>query len=45
MEEAQAEMEKLGHTFFVFWNREASEFNVLYRRRDGSTGRIEAVLP
>jgi putative sigma-54 modulation protein len=44
-EEAQAEMEKLGHTFFVFWNREAAEFNVIYRRRDGSTGRIEAVLP
>lgn len=44
-EEAQAEMEKLGHTFFVLWNRETSEFNVIYRRRDGSTGRIEVILP
>ncbi len=44
-EDAQVEMEKLGHTFFIFWNQETSECNVVYRREDGSTGRIEAVLP
>ncbi len=44
-EEAQGEMEKLGHSFFIFWNRETSECNVLYRHPDGSLGRLEAVLP
>ncbi len=44
-EDAQVEMEKQGHTFFLFWNRETAECNVLYRRQDGSIGRLEAVLP
>jgi putative sigma-54 modulation protein len=44
-DEAQAEMERLRHSFFIFWNQETSECNVLYRRSDGSTGRVEAVLP
>ncbi len=40
-EEAAAQMELLGHDFFVFRNAETEEVNVLYRRRDGNYGLIE----
>ncbi len=40
-EEAIEQMELLGHNFYVFFNRERSAINVLYRRNDGSYGVIE----
>jgi len=40
-EEAAAQMELLGHDFFVFRNAETEQVNVLYRRRDGNYGLIE----
>ncbi len=42
--QAQEEMEALGHSFFVFLNEESQEVNVLYRRKDGSLGLLEAGL-
>lgn len=39
--EAVEQMKLLGHeNFFIFYNANTSEFNVLYRRRDGSYGII-----
>lgn len=43
-EDAIAEMESLGHAFFVFVNAENERVNVLYRRRDGDFGLIEPVI-
>jgi len=40
-EEAAAQMELLGHDFYVFRNAETEQVNVLYRRRDGNYGLIE----
>ena len=40
-EEAAAQLELVGHDFFVFRNDESDEVNVLYRRRDGGYGLIE----
>lgn len=40
-EEAIAQMELLGHSFFVFKNSETNEVNVLYKRYDGNYGIIE----
>lgn len=42
-DEAAAQMEFLGHDFFVFVNDETENVSVLYRRRDGNLGLIEAV--
>ena len=40
--EAVEQMKLLGHdNFFVFYNAETSQINVLYRRRDGTYGLIE----
>lgn len=40
-QEAVEQMQLLGHeNFFVFYNANTSEFNVLYRRRDGTYGII-----
>ncbi|MBZ0295888.1 MAG: ribosome-associated translation inhibitor RaiA [Anaerolineae bacterium] len=36
--EAIEQMELLGHTFFVFFNMEASAVNILYRREHGGYG-------
>jgi putative sigma-54 modulation protein len=41
-EEAAAQMELVGHDFFVFRNAETEEVNVIYRRRDGNYGLIES---
>ena len=42
-EEAIDQMSLLGYEdFFVFFNGDTSEVNVLYRRRDGSLGLIES---
>ena len=43
-EDAIAEMEELGHAFFVFLNAETDAVAVLYRRNDGDYGLIEPVL-
>jgi putative sigma-54 modulation protein len=42
-EEAVLQMELLGHAFFLFTNAEDGHAAVLYRRRDGALGLIEAV--
>jgi putative sigma-54 modulation protein len=36
--EAIEQIELLGHDFFVFYNLESSQMNVLYRRREGDYG-------
>lgn len=43
-EDAVAQMEELGHQFFVFVNAENERLAVLYRRRDGDYGVIEPAL-
>lgn len=40
-DEAIAQMELLGHDFFVFQNAETGKLSVLYRRKDGQYGLIE----
>ena len=40
-EEAVEQMELLGHTFFVYFNPDTGQTNVLYRRADGDYGVIE----
>jgi putative sigma-54 modulation protein len=40
-EEASAQMELVGHDFFVFRNAESDQVNVIYRRKDGNYGLIE----
>jgi putative sigma-54 modulation protein len=40
-DEAAAQMELLGHDFFVFRNAETDQVNVIYRRKDGNYGLIE----
>lgn len=41
-EDACIQMELLGHTFYVFRNAETDEVNVVYKRKDGNYGLIEA---
>ena len=40
IDEAIAQMELLGHDFFLFRNADEEAFNVVYRRRDGAYGLI-----
>lgn len=40
-EEAIEQMELLGHDFYVFFNAEVGQMNVLYRRKDGNYGLIQ----
>jgi len=42
VEEAMLQMELLGHDFFLFTNTESGAASVIYRRRDGRLGLIEA---
>ncbi len=42
VDEAQLQMEMLGHDFFFFLNSANSRHSVLYRRRDGRWGLIES---
>jgi len=42
VEEAALQMELLGHDFFLFTSTESGRAAVIYRRRDGSFGLIEA---
>lgn len=41
-EEAALQMEMLGHDFFVFTNADTDNTNVVYRRKDGNYGLIDA---
>jgi len=43
-EDAVAQMEELGHTFFIFVNAENERLSILYQRRDGDYGLIEPVV-
>jgi putative sigma-54 modulation protein len=43
-EEAVEQMELLDHDFFVFYNAEAGDVNVLYRRGDGNYGLLQPEL-
>jgi putative sigma-54 modulation protein len=40
-DEAVEQLELLGHDFFVYFNPDSSQVNVLYRRKDGDYGVIE----
>ncbi|HZR12862.1 MAG TPA: ribosome-associated translation inhibitor RaiA [Acidimicrobiia bacterium] len=42
-EEAALQMDLLGHDFYFFTNAESGQAAVIYRRRDGHLGLIEAV--
>ena len=43
-EEANDQMELLGHSFFIFYNAESAKIGVLYRREDGNYGVLEPEL-
>jgi putative sigma-54 modulation protein len=43
-EEAVEQMELLSHDFFVFFNADEGQINVLYRRQDGDYGLIQPEL-
>lgn len=40
-EEAVAQMELLGHDFFIYYDMDAQGVNVVYRRRDGQYGLLQ----
>jgi putative sigma-54 modulation protein len=42
VDEAKLQMELLGHDFYVFTNADSGMVSVMYRRRDGRLGLIEA---
>ena len=44
VEDAVMQMELLGHDFFLFYNSETKEYNLLYRRKDGNYSVIEPEL-
>lgn len=44
IEDAIAQMQELGHGFFIFLNAETDGVAVVYRRKDGDYGLIEPVL-
>jgi putative sigma-54 modulation protein len=41
MEEAIDQMQLLGHDFFLYYNPDTNNVNVLYKRKDGNLGLIE----
>lgn len=43
--EAIEQMELLGHTFFMFFNRDTQVINVIYRRESGDYGLLVPVSP
>lgn len=43
-EEAALQMELLGHDFFMFFNPQSEQVELVYRRRNGGYGLIEPVL-
>lgn len=40
-EEAQEQMELLGHDFFLFFNPDENAINLIYRRKDGNFGLLQ----
>ncbi len=44
VDEAIDQMELLGHDFFLFFNADSGELNLLYRRKDNDYGLIEPEL-
>jgi putative sigma-54 modulation protein len=44
VDEAIEQMELLGHDFFLFFNEDVAQFNVVYRRREGDYGLIQPEL-
>jgi putative sigma-54 modulation protein len=43
-DEAVEQMELLGHDFFVFYNADDGQVNVIYRRKDGDYGLLQPEL-
>lgn len=43
-EEAVLQMELVGHNFFVYFDSESEEVNVVYKRKNGTYGLIEPVF-
>ena len=43
-EEAIEQMELLGHSFYVFFNANEDELNIVYRREDGNYGLLQPEL-
>jgi putative sigma-54 modulation protein len=43
-DEAVEQMELLGHDFFVFFNADEGQVNVIYRRKDGNYGLLQPEL-
>jgi putative sigma-54 modulation protein len=41
LDEAVDQMELLGHDFFLFYNPDSNNMNLLYKRKDGNYGLIE----
>jgi len=41
IEDAEFNLDMLGHSFFIFLNAKSGEVNVIYRRADGNLGLIE----
>ena len=41
VEDAEFNLDMLGHSFFVFLNAKSGEVNIIYRRADGDLGLIE----
>ena len=44
VEDAIAQMDMLGHSFYVFVNAETGITSVIYRRQDGTVGMLEPIL-
>ncbi len=44
-DEAADQMELLGHSFFLFFDENSDQFNVLYKRNDGTYGVIAPEFP
>lgn len=43
LEEAIDQMQLLGHDFFLFYNPDSNNMNLIYKRKDGNFGLIEPV--
>ena len=43
VEEAAAQMQLLGHSFYMFFNQELDQYSLLYLREDGNYGMIQPV--
>lgn len=43
VKDAQDNMEALGHSFYIFINKDTGKLNVMYERQDGNLGVIEVV--